>query len=138
MLGWLDHSSGMKKIREARTLVFPSLWPETLGLTPLEASAQGVPPLISSETGARDWIVDGRNGLHVPPGDVDALVDRLTRLKNDNDLVARLGRAAYDEYWASAPTLQKHVENLEDIYARLLSGSGETIRRVWISEHAPR
>lgn len=121
MLGWLDHAQSLKKIREARALVFPSLWPETLGLTPLEASAQGIPPVISSETGASDWIVDGRNGLHVPPGDVAALAARMDRLKDDDALVARLGRAAYDDYWASAPTLQKHVDGLESVYDTVLS-----------------
>lgn len=121
MLGWLDHAQSLKKIREARALVFPSLWPETLGLTPLEASAQGIPPVISSETGASDWIIDGRNGLHAPPGDVAALADRIDRLKNDDALVTRLGRAAYDDYWASAPDLQKHIEGLESIYGTVLS-----------------
>ena len=126
MLGWLDHAQSLAKIREARALVFPSLWPETLGLTPLEASAQGVPPIISRETGASDWIVDGRNGLHAPPGDVAALADRITRLKDDA-LVARLGRAAYDDYWASAPTLEKHIEGLESIYSAVLSRTDRSL-----------
>ena len=136
ILGWLEHGASMKKIGEARALVFPSLWPETLGLTPLEASAQGVPAVISRETGASDWIVDGQNGLHVPGGDVAALVDRLTRLKNDDALVARLGRAAYDTYWAAAPTLQTHVTDLEHVYEEVLSRLGEVAPSSPMPQHA--
>jgi glycosyltransferase involved in cell wall biosynthesis len=116
MLGWLDHADMLVKLRHARVLVFPSLWPETFGLVPQEAAAQGVPPIVSDNTAARDWVVDGQTGLHFPSGDVAALADRLARLASDDTLVERLGRAAYDDYWRSAPTLANHIDNLETLY----------------------
>ena len=41
--GWMSHRDSMRALREARALVFPSLWYETLGLVVLEAAAIGVP-----------------------------------------------------------------------------------------------
>jgi glycosyltransferase involved in cell wall biosynthesis len=117
--GWLSHPDMLNRLRQARALVFPSLWPETLGLSPLEAAAQGIPSVISSNVGAREWILDEVNGLQFPAGNVDALSACLTRLKDD-DLVGRLGRCAYDRYWANAPTLDKHIDRLEALYDDLL------------------
>ncbi|HVW73758.1 MAG TPA: glycosyltransferase family 4 protein [Rhizomicrobium sp.] len=121
--GWLGHSDMLNRLRKARALVFPSLWPETLGLSPLEAAAQGIPSVISDNVGVREWILDGVNGLHFPAGNVDALSACLTRLKDD-DLVNRLGQCAYDRYWANAPTLDKHVDRLEILYDDLLGQIG--------------
>jgi glycosyltransferase involved in cell wall biosynthesis len=117
--GWLNHSDVLNNLREARALIFPSLWPEPLGLSPLEAAAHGIPSVISSNTGARDWVVDGENGLQFPPGDITALYACLNRLKDDH-MVSRLGRSAYDRYWANAPTLDEHVASLEELYETLL------------------
>jgi glycosyltransferase involved in cell wall biosynthesis len=96
-----------------------------LGLSPLEAAAQGVPSVISDNVGVRDLILDGVNGLHFPAGNVDALSACLTRLKDD-DLINRLGQCAYGRYWANAPTLDKHIDRLETLYDDLLGqiGSG--------------
>jgi glycosyltransferase involved in cell wall biosynthesis len=117
--GWLVHPDMLHKLRKARALVFPSLWPETLGLSPLEAAAQGIPSVISNNIGVREWVLDGVNGLHFAAGNVEALSECLTRLKDD-DLVNRLGQCAYDRYWASAPTLDKHIDRLEALYDDLL------------------
>lgn len=123
--GWLSHPDMLNRLRKARALVFPSLWPETLGLSPLEAAAQGIPSVISNNIGAREWILDGVNGLHFDAGNVDALSACLTRLQDD-DLVNRLGQCAYDRYWANAPTLDKYIDRLEILYDDLLGqiGSG--------------
>jgi glycosyltransferase involved in cell wall biosynthesis len=117
--GWLNHSDMLDRLRKARALVFPSLWPETLGLTPLEAAAHGIPSVISNNVGVREWILDDVNGLHFAAGNVEALSECLTRLKDD-DLVNRLGQCAYDRYWANAPTLGKHIDRLEALYDDLL------------------
>ncbi len=116
--GWLNHADMLNRLRKARALVFPSLWPETLGLSPLEAAAQGIPSVISNNTGVREWVLDGVNGLHFAAGDAEALSECLTRLKDD-DLVRRLGQCAYDRFWASASTLDKHINSLEALYADL-------------------
>ena len=60
----------------------------------LEAMAAGRAVVASRVAGIPDVIVDGVNGLLVPPGDVSALRTALERLLADEPLRRRLGAAA--------------------------------------------
>jgi glycosyltransferase involved in cell wall biosynthesis len=75
-------------------LVHPSL-SEGFGRAVLEAMALGKPVCASRVGGLRESIRDGENGFSIPPGDVEALTDRLGRLLDDADLRARFGKAAH-------------------------------------------
>src|SRR5262249_9344252 len=68
--------------------------PEGLGRVVLEAMACGVPVVTVDRWGPRELVTDGETGLLVPPGDVDALADRMRRLASDPALRVRLGAAA--------------------------------------------
>lgn len=60
----------------------------------LEAMALGVPSVATRcLTGPEEIIVDGVNGLLVPPADEKELADAIKRLLNDEDLRRRLGEA---------------------------------------------
>lgn len=69
-------------------------WYEPFGLTPLEAMACGVPVVTYAVGGLQETVVDGRTGLHVPPGDIAALVAALRKVCADPELRDRLSRAA--------------------------------------------
>jgi glycosyltransferase involved in cell wall biosynthesis len=69
---------------------------ELLGLVALEAMASGTPVVASRLGGLAEVVVDGETGFLVPPGDVEALGDRLARLVSDRRLAARLGTGARD------------------------------------------
>jgi glycosyltransferase involved in cell wall biosynthesis len=60
----------------------------------LEAMAYARPVIATPCAGTRDLLVDGANGLLVPPGDAAALATALRRLQNEPGLAARLGAAA--------------------------------------------
>ena len=45
--GWLNKEQIHERIKEARCLIFTSIWYETLGLTPLEVEAYGIPVIAS-------------------------------------------------------------------------------------------
>lgn len=65
-------------------LVVQPSFHEGYGMAVAEAVARGL-PVIGSRTGALDTLVDdGRSGLVVPPGDVDALTAALTALIGDD------------------------------------------------------
>jgi len=67
---------------------------DSLPLALLEAMAAGLPSVCSS-VGAIAWVLeDGRAGLLVPPGDVDALASALARLAGDATLRRDLGERA--------------------------------------------
>lgn len=68
--------------RGIRAVVLPWRWQEPFGLVGLEALAHGV-PLVGFDVGAiRDYLIDGKTGVLVPPGDADALAQAIDRLLN--------------------------------------------------------
>ncbi len=63
-------------LQRAALYVHPS-WEDGFGYAPVEALACGVPAIVSADTGMRELIEPGRNGLVVPTGDLDALTQAL-------------------------------------------------------------
>jgi glycosyltransferase involved in cell wall biosynthesis len=60
----------------------------------IEAGLAGLPVVAYSVAGVPEVVVDGTTGLLAPPGDIDALTERLVALVLDPELRARLGSAA--------------------------------------------
>jgi glycosyltransferase involved in cell wall biosynthesis len=61
----------------------PALWQEAFGLTPREALAAGRPVLCSRIGGLQDAVVDGEQGLLLPPGDVAAWATAIAAIAAD-------------------------------------------------------
>ncbi len=95
--------------RAATVHVFPSECEGSAKCT-YEAAACGLPQITTRESG--DVVLDGVNGLIIPPNDPDALAAAIERLYRDRELCARLG----------ASGRQRVVENFtwEHFRARLL------------------
>ena len=70
------------------TLVLPSLF-EGIPRVVMEASAMGVPSVVSDVKGNREAVEPGRNGLLVPLGDVPALAAAILHLLENPDVAAR-------------------------------------------------
>jgi glycosyltransferase involved in cell wall biosynthesis len=74
----------------------------------LEAMAMGKAVVVTRTSGQTDVVVDGVNGLVVPPGDPDAWVAALERLRDNPELRETLGANARDwvlrnaslEFWS--------------------------------------
>ena len=84
----------------------------------IEAQAAGKPVVSTDVGGVRDIVTDGVSGFVVPPGDVDAVADKLRLLADDPELRARLGAAgvsARERY--SVPRL---VHDVDVLYRDLL------------------
>jgi glycosyltransferase involved in cell wall biosynthesis len=64
---------------------------EGLGIILLQASAAGVPIVASDAGGIPEAVVDGENGILVPPGDPQALAEGMLRLLSDPKLARALG-----------------------------------------------
>jgi glycosyltransferase involved in cell wall biosynthesis len=71
-------------------LVLPSLF-EGMPRVVMEASAMQVPAVVTNVRGNREAVEHGRNGLSVPLGNVQALVEAIVELLNDREKAQFMG-----------------------------------------------
>ena len=90
-LGWRDDMQRL--LRMLDVAVLPSRW-EGMPLVLLEASASGLPCLVTDIPGNRDVVRTGETGLLVPSEDATALGDAMAELATDTGLRQQYGRAA--------------------------------------------
>jgi glycosyltransferase involved in cell wall biosynthesis len=126
MHGFLPRAQAPELYREHAVYCLPSHG-EPLGTTALEAMACGR-PLVVTNTGGLPYLLDDNGGLKVPEGDKDALAEALIKLVTSPELQERMGRAnrarIQNEF-----TVEKVVDKLEEVYARILSGKTDEPRR---------
>ncbi len=128
MLGWRDAGAVQGLMRQARALVFPSVWYEGQPLTVYEALACGTPVVVSDACAGREAVVDGETGFWFRSGDPDALAAHLRRL-SDDALAARMGRAAHARYWAAPLSTDAHLDRLCAVYGTVLHEAAALRRR---------
>ena len=119
--GWLPPEMVTQIMQTCRALVFPSLWYETQGLAVAEATALGLPAVVSSGTAAREWVEDGVTGLIFEHGSTAHLAEKLRWLQNHGALAADMGMRAYQRYWDSPATMERHCQALEQVYNEMLA-----------------
>lgn len=114
-VGAVDLAAVAGEMRRASVLAVPSVWHEVWGLVVNEAWAQGL-AVVGSDVGGLGELVSGGRGVPVPPGDVGALADALTRCVSD----AGFRHALVDEArrWAETElTREAFVRRLREVYA---------------------
>jgi glycogen(starch) synthase len=117
----VPHPAVVAAWRHAAVGVVPSLVPEGFGLVAVECLAAGTPCVVSALGGLLDVVADGVEGLHVPPGDAEALACTLRRLLGDERLRSRLGAAGPAK--AARFTLSQVIPRLDEVYLRVLAGA---------------
>ena len=103
----------------ADVFVMPSLW-EGLPMAVLEAMVAGKAIVATGIAGIPEAIVDGREGLLVPPADVDRLAEALGNLIADPARRATLGDAAAARADKEF-TVSVMAERYQALYARPLA-----------------
>jgi glycosyltransferase involved in cell wall biosynthesis len=108
-------------LSQAWALLAPSLWPEPLGLTAIEAITRGVPAIASAHGGFAESIQMGVSGTLVPNGDQRALVGSLV------DAVDRGPQAVPEEAVRElrqrhAPA--QHTAHLTAVFEQVIRASG--------------
>ncbi len=77
----------------ADALVFPS-YREGFPNVVIEAGAMGLPSIVTDINGSREIIIDGRNGVIIPPRDAEALHGAMESFVGNPGAVAAIGAAA--------------------------------------------
>ncbi len=92
-LGYVPEEEKVDLLRRSWVHVLTSP-KEGWGISILEAAACGTPTVASDSPGLRDAVVDGKTGILVPHGDVDALSRAITRMLEDGQIREAMGFAA--------------------------------------------
>ena len=78
---------------QADALVFPS-YREGFPNVVIEAGAMGLPSIVTDINGSREIIIDGQNGIIIPPRDEKALYEAMKRFVEQPDEVERMAHNA--------------------------------------------
>ncbi|MER3501591.1 MAG: hypothetical protein C4295_09010 [Candidatus Fervidibacterota bacterium] len=111
-----------RRVSRARVLVLPSL-SEGLGRVVFEAMAAGTPVIGSCVDGIPEMVRDGATGFLVPPGDVDALAERLRwALSHPEEMqeMSRRARAFAREFFSP----EAYVQNYSELFQMALRQIG--------------
>ncbi|MBE9041757.1 glycosyltransferase [Oscillatoriales cyanobacterium LEGE 11467] len=76
--------------------LFPSVWHEPFGMPIVEAMVAGVPVIATWGGAFPELIEDGKTGLLVERGNIDALAGAISRLLEDDQLRKSIARTARD------------------------------------------
>ncbi len=103
--------------RAADIFIMLSLF-DTFGMVVLEAMAAGLPVIVSPNVGAKDLVVEGKNGFVLPSAqDVDAAADRILQLR---DPVRWMAMSADAVHTAAQHDWDGLARQLEIIYQQVL------------------
>mgnify|MGYP001584926269 CR=1 FL=1 len=72
----------LDKLKEAKALVFPSIWYEGMPITVLESLSTGTPIIMPNMDNIRDMIEDGKNGVLFESGNAYSLSASITHFED--------------------------------------------------------
>jgi len=96
----------------AAVVLCPARWDEPFGLAAAEAQACGTPVVAFSRGGLGEVIADGVSGFLVPPGDVRAAAEAVSK-------VAAISRAACRDHAEEQLDLELSLDAHERLYRRV-------------------
>lgn len=117
-LGRWPHAAIMQAWRRSAIALIPSICPDACPTVAMEAMAMGRPIVASRIGGLTDIIVDGQNGLLVPPGDPCALRNAIQSLLDDpqrRECMAAMARQRVIAFQARSV-----VPRIEEVYREVL------------------
>jgi glycosyltransferase involved in cell wall biosynthesis len=115
--GSLPQKDVASELAQATVVVAPFLKSamtseHTSPIKAFEAMAAGRPLLISDTDASREIVEDGKTGIVVPPGNVEAWAAALERVLSDRALQMALSRAAFEK--ATQYSWARRAERIEE------------------------
>lgn len=115
--GTFNQDQRSEVYQNSDVVVIPSRFPETFSIVAHEGLAYGK-PVIATDIGALpEVVIDGKNGLLVPPGDDQALYSILKGVVDNPALLGKFEFPGPIEIYSMA----EHSEFLQKVYAQVLA-----------------
>ena len=111
----IPRTSLWEAMARAAVVLFPARWDEPFGLAAAEAQACGTPVVAFSRGGLGEIIVNGVTGFLVPPDDVRAAAEAVSK-------VAGISRPTCREHAEGQLDLELSLDAHERLYRRVVSG----------------
>ena len=102
-------------------LLAPSKCPETFGFTVIEAVSYGIPVIVSDLVGAKDIIVNGKNGYIVSNQKISNI---LKKLIENRDVLKEMNRNICKSKFK---TFYNHCEEIDLLYKKIIKEETENI-----------
>jgi len=117
--GAKPHGEVREVMSQCRILILPSISHETFGNSVVEAFCAGRPVVVSDSGALADIVENGRTGYKVPPGDPEALAERMIALLNNDTLADDLGLQARTKY-LSDYGIEQNFNTLMEAYRQAI------------------
>ena len=99
---WLGTRTDMSRLISSSSIVcLPTTYGEGIPRILIESCASGRAVVTTDVSGCNEFVIDGYNGLLVPPNDTPALVEALTRLAESPSLRREMGINGRTLVWNS-------------------------------------
>jgi phosphatidylinositol alpha-mannosyltransferase len=120
VVGFLSQEELTETLLSAKALVAPSLGRESFGMVLTRAYACALPVVASDIPGYRE-VVETRAAVSVPAGDVETLIEAITKLVEDEPTREAMGAAARDVA-VERYSWPRLARRLEEIYVSVTGG----------------
>ena len=121
-LGWRRPEEVQELLRQARAVIFPSVWYEAQGMVVDEAAAMGIPVIVSDVTAAQEAVSRYQHGTVFESGNLDSLVQSIQKF-DDDERVKALSQSGYSRYWSEPKDMDNHIQHLMKVYSSVATGS---------------
>jgi phosphatidylinositol alpha-mannosyltransferase len=124
LIGPVSYTDLVRYYRTADICCAPATGQESFGIVLLEAMALGKPVVASNISGYASVMTDGKEGILVPPRDVDQLAQALSRLMADEKLRWEMG--ARGKLTAADYSWEHVASQVADYYQKIMDEIGVT------------
>ena len=121
MLGYKQSDEVFSMVNSSDIFLMPSRY-EGTPIALLEAAALGKAIVASNVGGIPEVIEDGKDGLLVPPGDTEALIDKIIYALNNPDKMRSMAEIAKEKVKKDF-SIDKMIKALEAYYEKLSEGN---------------
>ncbi len=112
-VGWKTKKDIDEIIKKGKVLIFPSKWYEGSPLVVPEMLSAGIPCVVSNKCAAVNNIIDGVNGYVFKNGNVDSLINSISKIELNKDDIFD-----FDIWPNDYCSMSNHIEKLIKIYDR--------------------